>query len=536
MAETSSGGLFPVNIARVAETLDNLADDIELIASGRADDRRDYDAWEHRVNAGRQLVRLRAALNNGDLDRADCALDTLGVLRRVWQAIDPVQEKEYHGGPLFLPGEVGPLSDGLPLRHADEPYDLFAGLRPKVDDGAIAEAVTELEQKASGAADDARKTDLAIRALQGLNKPRLTTKRERWGGVPSKLRALSAKLAGLEFLPLPADSRCDMDLAFLRDEFLRLSAKHRQLRHGLVVWEQRPDDSFNEAHVLLKRSGVEVIGLGSTLTTDSRADSFWLWHGAHESGAAMAAIGQFEALARIASERVALRPFPRAVAPKTLVQVGDGSVDHATGGHVITWSDGKDKVHRWLAHLFVANAVASRRTELKSKDGRLLWQCDVLLLPFDVFRASVFALDATDGDTGNSGKQTDVALDDATMAAASGMLAHLRTLGGSNTTVRGWLVEPPTASNIGVEIGIQNADQQIARFAQAVGDDNALKIIAIAQRSDLSGEKKMKEILKIDRRFEGKDSNQWADLLGVSAAAVRGYQTWKDLQRRRKSD
>ena len=77
-----------------------------------------------------------------------------------------------------------------------------------------------------------------------------------------------------------------------------------------------------------------------------------------------------------------------------------------------------------------------------------------------------------------------------------------------------------------------DADRQMARLAQAVGDNNTLRIIAMAQRPDLTGEQRMIEALRLDKRFEGKSSSQWADLLKVTPAAVRGYETWKALRSR----
>jgi hypothetical protein len=79
-------------------------------------------------------------------------------------------------------------------------------------------------------------------------------------------------------------------------------------------------------------------------------------------------------------------------------------------------------------------------------------------------------------------------------------------------------------------------DQHMERIALAVGDENAVRILAIAERKDWSGERKMEEILLVDRRFAGRDSNEWATLLKVSAAAVRGYGVWKGLQRAKKSE
>jgi hypothetical protein len=79
-------------------------------------------------------------------------------------------------------------------------------------------------------------------------------------------------------------------------------------------------------------------------------------------------------------------------------------------------------------------------------------------------------------------------------------------------------------------------EQHMERVAQAIGDDNAVRILAIAQRKDWSGERKMEEILRLDSRFVGKDSTEWGKLLGVSPAAVRGYGLWKQLQKAKRSE
>jgi hypothetical protein len=76
-----------------------------------------------------------------------------------------------------------------------------------------------------------------------------------------------------------------------------------------------------------------------------------------------------------------------------------------------------------------------------------------------------------------------------------------------------------------------NLEQRMERFAQVIGDKNAALIMELLNKKDLSGEEKMKEILKLDRRFTGKKSTDWAVILNVSDAAVRGYATWKTLQK-----
>ncbi len=69
-----------------------------------------------------------------------------------------------------------------------------------------------------------------------------------------------------------------------------------------------------------------------------------------------------------------------------------------------------------------------------------------------------------------------------------------------------------------------------------VGDENTLAILTIARQEGISGEERMREILELDRRFAGKDSNEWAKLLGVTSSAVRGYGLWKRLQESKKAD
>ncbi len=82
--------------------------------------------------------------------------------------------------------------------------------------------------------------------------------------------------------------------------------------------------------------------------------------------------------------------------------------------------------------------------------------------------------------------------------------------------------------------GTPDIEQHLERVALAVGDKTAASILAIANRKDLSGERKMQEILKLDPRYSGKNSKAWGTLLGVNSAAVRSYQTWTTLQEEKK--
>jgi hypothetical protein len=77
--------------------------------------------------------------------------------------------------------------------------------------------------------------------------------------------------------------------------------------------------------------------------------------------------------------------------------------------------------------------------------------------------------------------------------------------------------------------------QLIERVALAAGDENTVEVLAIAHRQDWSAERKIEEILRLDPRFAGKNSRQWATLLGVTPQAVRQTGIWTELQRRKKS-
>jgi hypothetical protein len=75
-----------------------------------------------------------------------------------------------------------------------------------------------------------------------------------------------------------------------------------------------------------------------------------------------------------------------------------------------------------------------------------------------------------------------------------------------------------------------DSEQHFQRMALAVGDENAVKMMAIASRNDISADEKMQMILKLDKRFVGKDSNDWATLLRITPSAVRQTDTWKSLR------
>jgi hypothetical protein len=97
---------------------------------------------------------------------------------------------------------------------------------------------------------------------------------------------------------------------------------------------------------------------------------------------------------------------------------------------------------------------------------------------------------------------------------------------------RGGLFAWTIARNAGLpKSKVADAEEQIARTVMAIGDDNAVMILGITQRSDLCGEEKLRRIAEIDSRYKGKKSTELAALIGVEASCVRGYQLWKDWRR-----
>jgi hypothetical protein len=201
-AELATRG-FEVKTARIADELSRLADLLELIANGKADDIRDGDGWQTRTDAGLLVARLQALLNYGDLDFADCDFPTLEGLKRLWSSIKQLdfgdhsdRPKEYRGA-LFLPHELRPveIAPGVTvpdqkLRGPDEPYET---LSVSPEERLLAAGAAKIVRRERGTSPSLRR--LALGALSSLQNGRTTTKRERWGRFPEALRGYAAKLS-----------------------------------------------------------------------------------------------------------------------------------------------------------------------------------------------------------------------------------------------------------------------------------------------------------------------------------------------------
>ena len=61
-------------------------------------------------------------------------------------------------------------------------------------------------------------------------------------------------------------------------------------------------------------------------------------------------------------------------------------------------------------------------------------------------------------------------------------------------------------------------------------DENSVKITSIAQDKTKSADERMKEIIRLDSRFKGKDSGGWGSLLDVTPAAIRQTDCWDAIR------
>ena len=73
-------------------------------------------------------------------------------------------------------------------------------------------------------------------------------------------------------------------------------------------------------------------------------------------------------------------------------------------------------------------------------------------------------------------------------------------------------------------------ESEAMRLVLATGDENAIRAMAIIDNGETT-ERRMCDLLVLDRRYAAYDSVQWARMLGVKGGAVRKTTTWKALQK-----
>lgn len=150
---TPATQLLPIDLPRICDALKVLADEVEFIANGGADDIHDSDAWHRRCRAGTQVLRLRTLLHGGQLDLADVEFAVVETLRNVWLTLrhlkygNHLDRPESYAGALFLPFELDELNR---IRSADDEFDSWDLLKLFGDQEFIDESVAELRRSRGG--------------------------------------------------------------------------------------------------------------------------------------------------------------------------------------------------------------------------------------------------------------------------------------------------------------------------------------------------------------------------------------------------
>lgn len=75
--------------------------------------------------------------------------------------------------------------------------------------------------------------------------------------------------------------------------------------------------------------------------------------------------------------------------------------------------------------------------------------------------------------------------------------------------------------------------EEVGRLLHLVGDGEGVKILSVARDQSLPADQRMRALVEIDKRMEGYDSTQWADLLQVTTAAIRQTDFWKTRKQRK---
>ena len=79
--------------------------------------------------------------------------------------------------------------------------------------------------------------------------------------------------------------------------------------------------------------------------------------------------------------------------------------------------------------------------------------------------------------------------------------------------------------------GSEHADTEAAaRISDVLLGGGRTAILKIAHDRDAAANDRMQDIIRIDSTWAGKDSGEWAELLGVTAQAIRQTACWASLR------
>ena len=91
-------------------------------------------------------------------------------------------------------------------------------------------------------------------------------------------------------------------------------------------------------------------------------------------------------------------------------------------------------------------------------------------------------------------------------------------------------VEPQTATQSPAQA--VSADE-VGRLLDLIGEGTAIKILKVAKDQSLTVDQRMRALVLLDQRLDGRDSPKWAELLDVTEAAVRKADFWKERKTRK---
>ena len=91
-------------------------------------------------------------------------------------------------------------------------------------------------------------------------------------------------------------------------------------------------------------------------------------------------------------------------------------------------------------------------------------------------------------------------------------------------------VEPQTATQSPAQAV---SAEEVGRLLHLIGDGDGIRILTIARNESRTAEQRMMDLVRMDQRFDGYNSTQWAELLAVRPPAVRQTEFWRNRGHRK---
>lgn len=196
-----------------------------------------------------------------------------------------------------------------------------------------------------------------------------------------------------------------MENGYLRDQFLRLAGQYPKFRHIVLVGEDDSGFKYEYLDVCLKRIGMST-GPGGSMPSDARAYFCSAWDGDidnrrpesfrpfHEAEAA------FNGLARMSVNAVSLQSLPGSTPERFTVRIASEAVDTDSGVRVSVAGESVRAVSEWLLHVLTVLAVEPNIFVVGERNEA--YSIRAFIPPFDSFRASAIALEATNANNSSA--------------------------------------------------------------------------------------------------------------------------------------